>query len=47
MGDESEQEFSGGDTGIVPPRDDAWVVGNEPFVAIDFTGAKTCAQGKS
>lgn len=46
MDDGREQEFSAGDTGIVPPGHDAWVVGNEPCVAIDFTGAKTYAQGK-
>jgi mannose-6-phosphate isomerase-like protein (cupin superfamily) len=46
MDDGSEQEFSTGDTGLVPPGHDAWVVGNEPCVAIDFTGAKTYAQSK-
>lgn len=39
-----EQEFGPGDTGIVPPGHDAWVVGNERCVAIDFTGAKTYAK---
>ena len=43
MDDGSEQEFGPGDTGIVPPGHDAWVVGNERFVGIDFTGAKTYA----
>ncbi|HVX03418.1 MAG TPA: cupin domain-containing protein [Nitrososphaera sp.] len=46
MDDESEQEFSAGDTGLVPRGHDAWFVGNEPRVAIDFTGAKTYAQVK-
>jgi hypothetical protein len=27
----------------VPPGHDAWVVGNEPLVAVDFTGAKEYA----
>ena len=44
MDDGSEQEFGPGDTGVVPPGHDAWVVGNENFVAIDFTGGKTYAR---
>ena len=44
MDDGSEQEFGPGDTGIVPPGHDAWVVGNEPFVGVDFTGAKSYAK---
>jgi hypothetical protein len=39
MDDGSEQEFGQGDTGVVPPGHDAWVVGNENCVAIDVTGA--------
>jgi hypothetical protein len=31
----------------VPPGHDAWVVGNEPFVAIDFTGMKEYATNTS
>ena len=27
-----------GDVAVIPPGHDAWVVGNEPFVAIDVTG---------
>ena len=45
MDDGNEQEFGPGDTGIIPPGHDAWIVGNEPFVGVDFTGAKTYAQG--
>jgi uncharacterized cupin superfamily protein len=44
MDDGSEAEFGPGDTGVVPPGHDAWIVGNEPCVAIDFTGAKTYAK---
>ena len=44
LDDGSEQEFGPGNTGIVPPGHDAWVVGNENFVAIDFTGGKTYAK---
>ena len=44
MDDGSEVEFGPGDTGIVPPGHDAWVIGNEPCVTIDVTGAKTYAK---
>ena len=45
MDDGSEEEFGPGDTAIVPPGHNAWVVGNEPCVAIDFIGAKEYARG--
>lgn len=39
-----------GDAAVIPPGHDAWVVGNEPFVAIDVTGmthyAKESKAGK-
>ena len=38
MDDGSEQEFGPGDVIQVPPGHDAWVVGDEPVVAIDITG---------
>ncbi len=38
MTDGSEQEFGPGDVGVIPPGHDAWVVGNEPVVAIDILG---------
>jgi uncharacterized cupin superfamily protein len=44
MDDGAELEFGPGDTGYVPAGHDAWVVGNEPMVGIDFTGAKTYTQ---
>ena len=40
MDDGSEQEFGPGDAMYIPPRHDAWVVGNQPFIAVDFTGMK-------
>jgi quercetin dioxygenase-like cupin family protein len=40
MDDGSEDEFGPGDTAIIPPSHNAWVVGNEPVVGIDFTGLK-------
>lgn len=38
MDDGTEMEFGPGDIGVVPPGHDAWVVGNEPVVAVDITG---------
>jgi hypothetical protein len=38
MDDGTEKEYGPGDVGVVPPGHDAWVVGNEPAVMIDFTG---------
>jgi mannose-6-phosphate isomerase-like protein (cupin superfamily) len=43
MDDGTEQEFGPGDAIYVPPGHDAWVVGNQPFVAVDFTGMKEYA----
>jgi quercetin dioxygenase-like cupin family protein len=44
MDDGTEEEFGPGDTAVVPPGHNAWVIGNEPLVAIDFTGAKQYAK---
>ena len=38
MDDGAEEEISPGDTSIIPPGHNAWVVGNERYVSIDFTG---------
>jgi len=38
MDDGTENEYGPGDIGVVPPGHDAWVVGNEPVVALDITG---------
>jgi uncharacterized RmlC-like cupin family protein len=43
MDDGTEQESGPGEALYVPPGHDAWVVGNEPFVAVDFTGMKEYA----
>ena len=43
MDDGTEAEFGPGEASYVPPGHDAWVVGNEPFVAVDFTGLKQYA----
>jgi hypothetical protein len=39
MDDGSEAEFGPGDVGSIPPVHDAWVVGNEPLMSIDFGDA--------
>ena len=44
MDDGSEIEGGPGDAAIIPPGHNAWVVGNEPCVMIDFTGAKDYAK---
>ena len=38
MDDGTEKEFGPGDVGVIPPGHDAWVVGNEPCVLVDFNG---------
>lgn len=38
MDDGSEEEFGPGDVLSIPPGHDAWVVGNDPVVAVDITG---------
>ena len=38
MDDGKEEEFGPGDALVVPPGHNAWVIGNEPVVAVDFTG---------
>jgi len=38
MNDGTEAEFGPGDAHFVSPGHDAWVVGEEPLVVIDFTG---------
>lgn len=38
MDDGTENEYGPGDIGVVPPGHDAWVIGDEPVVALDITG---------
>ena len=38
MNDGTQKEAKAGDAVILPPGHNAWVVGNEPVVLIDFTG---------
>lgn len=38
MKDGSEFDVGPGDVGVIPPGHDAWVVGDEPWVSIDWAG---------
>ena len=38
MDDGTEKEIGAGDVLVIPPGHDAWVIGNEPCVQVDFTG---------
>ena len=38
MDDGTEKEFKPGDVSFLPSGHDAWVVGNEPVVVVDFQG---------
>jgi hypothetical protein len=40
MDDGTEEEYGPGDARKIPPGHNAWVVGNEPVVNIDFLGIK-------
>ena len=40
----SEEEFGPGGTACGLPRHNSWVVGNEPVVAIDYTGLNNYAK---
>ncbi len=37
MADGTERELAAGDAFDVPPGHDAWVIGDEPYVAVDFS----------
>ncbi|MBU2008922.1 MAG: cupin domain-containing protein [Chloroflexi bacterium] len=38
MDDGTERDLRAGDVSLLPPGHDAWVVGNEPAVVVDFQG---------
>jgi hypothetical protein len=40
----TEVEFRPGDVEIIPPGHDAWIIGQEPFVANDFQGGAVYAE---
>ena len=44
MADGKETETGPGDVAFIPPGHDAWVVGNEAVVAIDWSGAANYAK---
>ena len=44
MDDGTELECKAGDVALVPPGHDAWVVGNEPVVIVDFQGMPNYAK---
>jgi hypothetical protein len=44
MNDGTELDFEAGDAMRIPPGHDAWVVGDEPYVAVDFTGGAEYAK---
>ena len=46
MDDGEEMEYGPGDFGIIPPGHDAWVVGDEPYVVIDWQGMDDYAKHK-
>ena len=46
MDDGSEAELRAGDVAVIPPGHDAWIVGNEQFIGIDFQGGAVYAKPK-
>ena len=40
MADGTETTLDPGNVGTIPAGHDAWVVGDEPFVSLDFSGVK-------
>ena len=44
MGDGASIELMAGDTFEVPPGHDAWVVGDEPWVSVDYAGRRLFAK---
>jgi quercetin dioxygenase-like cupin family protein len=44
LDDGTEREFGAGDTFHMPPGHDAWIVGAETCVLLDFVGLKGYAQ---
>ena len=46
MDDGTEKDLKPGDISLLPPGHDAWVVGNEPVVVVDFQGMIDYAKTK-
>jgi hypothetical protein len=47
MDDGTEIDLKAGDVSLLPTGHDAWVVGNEPVVVVDFQGMIDYAKGKT
>jgi mannose-6-phosphate isomerase-like protein (cupin superfamily) len=47
MDDGTEIDLKAGDVSLLPTGHDAWVVGNEPAVVVDFQGMIDYAKGKA
>ena len=47
MDDGTEIEIGPGDVASIPPGHDAWIVGGEPYVGIDFQGGENYAKPQS
>ena len=47
MDDGSEIELNPGEVTSIPPGHDAWIIGDEPYVGIDFQGAANYAKAAS
>jgi mannose-6-phosphate isomerase-like protein (cupin superfamily) len=45
MKDGTEFEIGPGDVASVPREHDAWVVGDEPMIAVEFVGGRIAAEG--
>ncbi len=45
MDDGAELEIGPGDALQIPPGHEAWVVGDEPYVGVDFKGGPVFAKG--
>jgi quercetin dioxygenase-like cupin family protein len=46
MNDGDEMDVGPGDALRIPPGHDAWVVGDEPYVGVDFTGGGEYAKAE-
>ena len=46
MDDGTEVDLKAGDVSSLPPGHDAWVVGQEPVIVVDFQGMVDYAQKK-
>ncbi len=45
MKDGTEFDIGAGDVASVPPGHDAWVIGDEPLVGIEFVGGRIASEG--